>query len=397
MLLSELVTSLSTDYFKWDCYINGRCCVSATPVFLRRQDYEELVSLARQFDRLIKKTIQMVMENTALRRPFGFSRVEQQALDSDRGRPSRYVSLVARYDFCQTYKGQWKAAEFNTDVPGGHPEAVGLNQLLGREFPEHYNPDHLLAALQQALVGDSLDKTVAVLYATGFSEDLQVAQLIRNYLTKRGIRTLLGSPINLQRRGNHAELFGERIDVIYRYYPADWLSALAYRPRQEFLRICSDLTTQVNPFAQIICQNKKISAFWWKQQNLFSRREQDLIQKHVPRTIGFRRDRQHEYKSRQAELVLKRAHGRMGEQVLLGDCATPEEWAQALADIAAYEPEQWTVQEYFHTRPVLHEDKKMYPCYGVYVIGGEVAGLYTRLSPTPRTAYDALNVATLVV
>lgn len=397
MELKHLVTSLAMDYYKWDCYIDGTCCVSTQPIFLSQSDYEEITAIARAFHQLIRKTIRMVIEDPALMRFFGFSRVERQALCSDAGHPERYESRVARFDFFKTYEGLWKIAEFNTDVPGGEPEAVGLNELLYPLQAGCADPNRILQAIQGVLVGGALGKTVAILYATGFAEDLQVAQLIRNFLIRRGVAARLGSPANLRLRNGRAELFGEPVDVVYRYFPTEWLSALDPRPRQEFIEICAHEVEHINPFAQIICQNKKISAFWWKKQALFTPVERELIRKHVPRTRKFAPGQRADFQREPAAWVLKRAHGRMGEQVLIGDVMDEAEWAVALSEIAEYEPDQWTVQEYFRAEPVVHEGEKMFPCYGVYVIGGEVAGLYTRLSKTPRTTYDALNVATFIM
>jgi hypothetical protein len=38
----------------------------------------------------------------------------------------------------------------------------------------------------------------------------------------------------------------------------------------------------------------------------------------------------------------------------------------------------------------------MYPCIGVYTIGGRACGLYGRLSKTPVVTYAAADVAVLV-
>jgi hypothetical protein len=81
---------------------------------------------------------------------------------------------------------------------------------------------------------------------------------------------------------------------------------------------------------------------------------------------------------------------------------TPEDWAEAVGNVARTEPDAWTVQAWVESRPVPFPQPEtgqlewMFPCIGVYVVGGEVGGFYTRLSRAPKTDYRALNVATLI-
>jgi uncharacterized circularly permuted ATP-grasp superfamily protein len=158
----------------------------------------------------------------------------------------------------------------------------------------------------------------------------------------------------------------------------------------------------VTPLDQLIIQNKKIAAFWHAYRPWFTTAEQALIQRYVPYTRCFEPRQVRSYRQERESIVLKKIEGRQGEEVLVGGLIPPEEWAEVVAAIAAHEPGAWTVQDRVDIRPIpfphpqTGQREWMFPCLGVYVVQGAVGGFYTRLSRTPKTNYQALNVATLV-
>jgi hypothetical protein len=300
----------------------------------------------------------------------------------------------------------WKVLEWNTDVCGGQPECLGLASLLEGEWPETRNPNTLIDRLAEIMLGhDALPTlTLGVLYATGYAEDAQVACVLRELLRRRGIRVIIGAPTNLAFAGDgSASLFGERVEVIYNYFPTSWFDQLPRRWVRSFLgayvRGGFELIT---PLDQMIIQNKKVAAFWHQYRTWFTADEQGLIQGYVPFTQCFEPGQTRRYLDRREALVLKKIDGRQGEEVLVGRLTTPVEWVEAVGTIAHEEPEAWTVQAWVDIQPVPFPQPEtaqaawMYPCFGVYVVRGEIGGVYTRLSRTPKTDYRALNVATLI-
>src|SRR5229473_7133222 len=113
MDVAKLVLSLATEYYKWDCYVDGKCRISAHPFFLTEEDYRTIQDIALPFNELIKHTIQIVLEDPRWMRFFGFSKFERRLFAAERRFPDRCKSHIARLDFFRTYDGAWKIAEFN--------------------------------------------------------------------------------------------------------------------------------------------------------------------------------------------------------------------------------------------------------------------------------------------
>lgn len=61
-----------------------------------------------------------------------------------------------------------------------------------------------------------------------------------------------------------------------------------------------------------------------------------------------------------------------------------------------WRPGKWVVQRRFVTRGIQTPLGEMFPCLGVYVVDGEVAGIYGRLSRGAVVDYAAMDVAVLV-
>ncbi len=414
MDLHALVCRLAFDFYKWDAYTDGEMRVSPQPFLLSEEQCEELATLALAFDRLIRRTVELYHAERRVRRFFHLPLYQRRmmAVEGERRRvgltqwAGEGFGGVARYDVVPTVEGRWKVLEWNTDVCGGQPECLGLATLLADECQGTRNPNTFIDRLAAGIVAEIgfSTPTLGMLYATGFAEDAQVACVLRELLRRHGVRVIIGAPTNLTfARDGSASLFGDRVGIIYNYFPTSWFDQL---PRQWMRRFLGayleggfDLVT---PLDQIIIQNKKISAFWHLYRTWFTADEQGLIGRYVPPTRCFEPRRMRRYVDQREAVVLKKIEGRQGEEVLVGRLMSAAEWAEAVAAVAGEEPDAWTVQECMDIRAVPFPQPQtcqlewMYPCIGVYIVRREVAGFYTRLSRTPKTDYRALNVATLV-
>ncbi|MBI3327891.1 MAG: glutathionylspermidine synthase family protein [Nitrospinae bacterium] len=414
MDLHTLIRRLTFDFYKWDTYTDGEVRVSPQPFLLSEEQFDELATIALAFDRLIRPTVEMYHAERRVRRFFQLPLHQRRMMgvEGERRRlgltqwPGKGYGGIARYDMVPTVAGGWKVLEWNTDVCGGQPECLGLATLLEDEWPEARNPNALLDRLAEGLLANDgfSTPTLGVLYATGYAEDAQVACVLRELLRRRGLRVVIGAPTNLTfARDGLASLFGERVEIIYNYFPTSWFDQLPRRWVRSFLGAYLqggfDLVT---PLDQLIIQNKKISAFWHQYRTWFTAAEQALIRQYVPHTTCFEPRRARLYVEEREAIVLKKIDGRQGEEVVVGRLTTPQAWAEAAASIAREAPHAWTVQEWVDSRPVQFpqpetgQQEWMYPCIGVYVVRGQIGGVYTRLSRTPKTDYRALNVATLI-
>ncbi|HLY12034.1 MAG TPA: glutathionylspermidine synthase family protein [Planctomycetota bacterium] len=380
MASPDLVDRLSVDYHMWNAYVDGRLSALADPVRLPRRDLDELAALSERFARLIDRTIDLVRARPSLLSFYGFGARLRRMLDSETA--PRPVTL-ARYDAFRTPDG-WKFSEFNCDVPGGIHEGAGLNDLIGGD-PSRFRVVDLLV---DSLCRDTVRPAVAICYASGFAEDLEQCQFLRREWGRVGIRAVLCNPENLVWNGRDLRAFGEKIDLVYRFFPVEWmteidnLDALLSASR-------SGRLPMINGFWSLVAQSKKTMALWHEHRDLFDASERDLIVRHVPRTEAFRIGELGRYRRERERLVVKRQFGRIGEEVLLGSRCSDPEWADWLAWPAS-EPQEWIVQDRFDPLPIDVGGDTLYGCFGPYVVDGRFGGLYNRFARDGFIAFNAL-------
>ncbi|MEP7218450.1 MAG: glutathionylspermidine synthase family protein, partial [Bacteroidota bacterium] len=198
-------------------------------------------------------------------------------------------------------------------------------------------------------------------------------------------------------------LFEMPIDIMIRHYKTDWWGERfpAWKDGDPYndpdpldipLRLALDADAAgtvaiVNPFGAVITQNKLTMAFLWNNIERFSAESRAAIERYMPPT--------HRLADIDAaalpkdEWVLKSDYGCEGDEVILGRAVTEEIWGESLA---AAIPERWILQGYFDAAPI---EGDMVPNYGLYLIGGEAAGIFTRLS-SKATDYTAIVAPTFI-
>ena len=117
-------------------------------------------------------------------------------------------------------------AEFNEDVPSGINETAGLAELLGGTLGADAAP-RFVGDVRSALA-DAFDdfETIGLAYATAYSEDLQHVEVLGRWLRDAGHRTVLATPSGLSVEDGVARVHSERVDALFRYYPAEWMHRL---------------------------------------------------------------------------------------------------------------------------------------------------------------------------
>jgi hypothetical protein len=92
------------------------------------------------------------------------------------------------------------------------------------------------------------------------------------------------------------------------------------------------------------------------------------------------------------EWVLKSDYGCEGDSVVCGAFVKPQDWQLALTALI---PRHWVAQAFFDVAPIEDEPSadKLLPNYGVYLLAGRSAALYTRLSRN-ATDYTAVTAPT---
>jgi len=376
----EIVDRMSIDYLMWNAYVDGRLSALAEPIRLPRRELDELAALSERFARLLEKTVDLVLRDPSLMAFYGFTPDLRLMIDSE---TRRQPITLARYDAFRT-PGGWRFSEFNCDVPGGIHEGAGLNDLIGGDRSRF----RVVELLCESLCRDTVRPTVAVCYASGYAEDLEQCQFLRREWGRVGLRAILCNPENLVWNGRDLRAFGEKIDIVYRFFPAEWMKEV-----ETFEALLSAAKSgklpMINGFTSLIAQAKKTMALWHERIDLFDAAERDLILAHVPRTEAFRVEELDRYRRDRDRLVVKRQFGRIGEEVLMGSHCEDDEWAGWL-EWPASEPEQWIVQERFDNLPIEMDGETIYGCFGPYVVDGKFAGLYNRFARDGFIAFNAL-------
>lgn len=329
-----------------------------------------------------------------------------------------YWHGIARVDLFICDDGRVRACEMNSDTPSGEAEAVLLNRLLHPYHPGTMDPNtefeerfwQMLAASYQARMPKSKKqpapepRRIAIIYPTDLPEDLSMIAIYRSWLERRGCTVVLGSPYNLGTDNQgRVTVFGEVVDLIIRHYKTDWWGERETiwenqppypdpDPLDRELRLLLEAenrgrVTVVNPFGSVLTQNKLTMALMWERRELFSAQAQEWIAEIIPETRRFTALDPAQLK--RTEWVLKSVYGCEGDSVVCGPFVKPKDWRVALKMATG---RHWVTQRFFKIAPI---EGGWLPNYGVYLIGGQAAGFYTRLSAT-STDYTALTAPTFV-
>ena len=387
-----------------DPWIAGKERFRLNGVILSEQQAAHLNEAAERIGYLYHELTQIVLAHPALLDEFYALTPYQKAmwLESE----GRWHG-IARVDLFLCTDGTIKSCEMNSDTPSGEAEAVLLNELLHPFHPGTRNPNAELAErFWQMLVKSAAmrPQSAAIIYPTDLPEDLSMIAMYRQWMEAHDCRVVIGSPYNLNRDADgKVTVLGQPVDLIVRHYKTDWWGEreVIWANQQPFLDAdplqrellllleaeYENKVTVVNPFGSVLTQNKHSMALMWERQELFSPQAQTWIQEYVPEmrrltTIDLATLRREEW-------VLKSDYGCEGDSVIVGHFAKPNDWQLALATAI---PQHWVAQRYFEIAPL--EDGQL-PNYGAYLLGGEAAGFYTRLS-AKSTDYTSVTAPTYV-
>jgi glutathionylspermidine synthase len=415
-----------------DPWVEGKERFRLTPIILPESTYTRLQRAAEELASVYEELCEVLWETPQLRQEFFRLTPYQELLWQSSG--GRWHG-IARLDMFLCDHERIQTCEMNSDTPSGEAEAVLLNDMLlpssnsSDEHPSEQQTDYLVnpnAEFVQrftAMVWQSYragvdapvsTPTLGIVYPTEMPEDLAMLTLYKTWLEQAGFRVIMGSPFNLTTHPQHrVALFGVPLDVVVRHYKTDWWTErlpvwkdtegfpdpdplekpLYALLAAEYAGTCA----VVNPFGAVITQNKLSMAFCWQHIHRFSTAAQAAIAAYIPETWRFTDLDVHALCK--DEWVLKSDYGCEGDEVLVGNFVSQEQWQQAL-ELAV--PERWIVQRFFEAQPEkpvgetpTPESPVAIPNYGVYVIGGKASGIYTRLS-MQATDYRAVSAATFV-
>jgi glutathionylspermidine synthase len=318
------------------------------------------------------------MEHSLKDRPdlvieLGVSETMANALCSCDYQLDNHIRLM-RFDFHPTKEKGFLISEVNSDVPAGYPEASvlpGLAKKYFKGYTQHGNLGEVLVNKLQKLAPP--ESKIAYLHDTHTVEDYQLLHFIGDLLQQRGFRSLYADPSFITWESNKAVDLG----AILRYYPVEWLEFHEKADWREFIK--SETPSCNHPIA-LLTQSKRLPLVWDKLGI-------DLPhwKKLLPKTVCA------------SEMPLKNgwiykpAFGRVGEGINIPGTVSDAENLD-IKSTAQSCPTQWVAQEMFNSIAF----DGLHLSFGVFVVDGEFAGLFSRASKLPRIDSEASEIPVLV-
>ena len=402
----DFATALVAEGILSDPWIDGAPRFRMTPIAIDRATQRELYAAAEDVASVHAEAAALCARDPALVARF-FDLPPSYELMWRMSAPQWHG--IARADVFLTAAGP-QVCELNSDTPSGEPEAVALNRVVdgagasGFDDPNCRLGDRVFAMLR-AFLPTEHPLTVGIIYPTEMTDDLSVISLYARWFESRGARVVLGSPFNLRPDGRGGvALFGVSCSVIWRHYKTDWWgerrtiwrSESAYTdaaPLSEPLELLASAIARgrcvvVNPFGAVLTQNKRMMALLWEEIDRFSQPARRIIRRYLPYTARLEALAAPRLRQEQPLWVLKSDYGCEGEEVVIAAETTPAAWADALSDAL---PTRWIAQRRFQP---FRDRAGQSIDYGVYLVGGRAAGLFTRLQSggTDRRAICAPTI-----
>ena len=377
------------DHCKWDPQVEDVSVLAPFPLVIEEPAWRELATLA---EALAAETLGAEEELTQrhdllpeLALPRAFLR-EVRRLKNPPARSPR----VMRFDFHPTRDG-WRISEVNSDVPGGFIESSAFPELIAHHLGGALQTTGDPASILCDAVARSVPRggSVGLVHATAYTDDRQVMVFLSRALQARGLWTCLISPEQLRWRDGKAAIHcgfhkGEA-DALVRFFPAEWLPNLPARSQWPML-LSGGRTPLINPATALLTQSKRFPLVWHQMRTPMPLWRQLLPETRDPRDADWRRDN---------GWVVKPALGRVGDAIGMVGVTPQREW-KAIRRGVRWFSRHWVAQKRFEALPVDTPEGPMFPCFGVYTVGGRAAGIYGRIASTALINHLARDVAVLV-
>jgi glutathionylspermidine synthase len=381
---ASLARELTQRFLVWDAFVAGHRRVDVHPLVLPRAMHDAAVRVAESVVRDVGAVAARAHDDPVERARYGFDE-DVLNLAAASHAAGDQASLM-RVDLLLDASGEWRACEINADCPGGHNEAVGLPRLArAAGFLTGHDPTHVVERLVARLRALADGGAVGILLATGYSEDLQVCALVARELERAGVKAILAPPTAPHLRGGDLHVFDQPVRALYRYFPTEWMSGQHNVDDIARAIATGRVRTMTSP-AHIFTQSKLAFARTWSlrggQQCSF------------PETYELGAMSRAELVGARATWVIKRAMGRVGDEVFVGALFPDADWTSIVdrSRQLAAAGETWIAQRFVAQRPVPTPWGARLVTLGAYVEEGRFAGYFARITPHSHVSHDALCV-----
>ena len=392
----ELARDLTQTYLIWDAWVAGKRRVDVHPIVLSRAMHRAAIHAA-------ESTVRAITEVAAIahREPLERARYKLHPDVLRLAKASREMGDDAglfRVDLLFGEDGTFRACEVNADCPGGHNEALGLPRLARAAGATSFsNPTVVVERLVERLAQLAEGGAVGLVFATAYAEDLQICALLKRQLAARGVDAVLTNPTAPRLRNGELWAQGRALKVLYRYFPAEYMEG--QRNLGDIERAIRFGTVKtISSFEHIFTQSKLAFARAWAQRARLTDEARASVETHIPATYEVPDMKLEELVHERESWVVKRALGRVGDEVFVGPLFEAREWSSLMTEVMqrARGGESWIAQRFVRQSPVSTPWGPRYLTLGAYVQDGHFTGYFTRATPESHVSHDALCLPVLV-
>lgn len=385
---SELRRRAIFECCKWDVQLGDSPTLAPYALLIEPSEWRFLARLAERLtDEILALEVELI-DRADLHGMLGLGTKLRRALRPPTTSASRHLRVM-RFDFHPTGEG-WRLSEVNTDVPGGFVEGAGVTKIWAELMVGTDAPGDPAQALCDALERRCTAGRIALVHATGYSDDRQVMTFLMSRLAQRRFACSLVAPDKIMWKDDLAidSLSAHVFDAIVRFYPAEWLPNLGNCGWRRFF--ASSRTVLCNPAMALLSQCKRNPLVW----SWMSSTKNMLLCKYIPETMDPRT--MLALGAPADDWVLKPAFGRVGEDIAMPGVTSPARF-QLLHRRAAHRPAAWVAQRRFNALSITSSDGPLFPCIGIFTVDGRTAGCYARVSRIALIDACAQDTALLLV
>ena len=379
------------DCYKWDPQFCDNNTLSNYVLILSKKENEEVIKLTKKLDKETRLAEEYLNKHTNIAKKLSLPKKILEQIPNMQNYDNTKNIRLMRYDFHPDINGKWIVTEVNSDVPGGFAESSLLPELAYKTINI---PELKYTSFGEKMVeaiNNKLNKTgtIMMVHCTCFSDDRQVMQYMGDRLKKEGYKIIYGAAdhINFKKQQAYCILDNnqEKIDLIFRFTPLEWLIQMKPRRWDGYFNC---ITTSCNHPIAIYAQSKRLPLVWndLEKVNITMETWKNLL----PETLEVKDLR------KKTGFIYKPVYGRVGEKISIKEACKDDEYQKIIKDLKKH-PKQYLAQKKFESLPLKGEEGKEYHvCLGSYIIEGEHAGYYARISEYPRIDSYAADIPVLI-
>jgi hypothetical protein len=203
--------------------------------------------------------------------------------------------------------------------------------------------------------------------------------------------------VALKGDGTGISFRGERVSVLYRFLPLEFMEgaknvdAISRALEQGTLKTVSRASA-------IYAQSKFAFARGWALADELSPDVGRAIERYLPESYDIDEISQDRLVKERKDWVLKRAFGRVGDEVLVGSLFSDEDWSHTTRLVRAHVAigEVWIAQRFVPQRALATPWGPRLVTLGVYVQNGRGTGYFARVTEESHVSHDALVIPVFV-